>query len=517
MKINRFFAIAALLISSLASQSHGVLNDTEPRAMGLAQSYTALARGPQAVFWNPANLALSGSRKVSWQLLGAGFSLVAENNSFSVSTYNDNFTASNKNESPKGTPYYISEEDKQDLLDDIPSSGLKMNVEVDPILALGLPINGGVAFPMPGGIHSAVTIGLTAGFEGEVPKDMLELFLFGNEFAADRQAAGKEDGYDIGEWDGSGWAIGSLNWAGAKAWMPAQFEPYLSEFTIGGTLKFMGGAYGEIKESGGEGLVARLDGAMVDAHAISHVAGGTGFGLDLGVAGVTKNRKTTFSVGLLNLLDTFSWSIEARQDSLFATASDLRVTRFIDPDNRNIEDILDNEDVDDDGDVDFHKKIGEESFSRSLPAVLRVGVAHELMERLTVVGNYDQAFSKGFGISTTPRLSSGVEYRLVPWFPMRFGLSLGGRWGSSSAIGFAIGPFELPHMQFSLLDLAVVTRGGFFPGISKGTAISLQLFRLDLTFGDIEGAPGEEVKPYIKIIPDVEETTPEEEGESEAY
>ena len=541
MKIYRFFAFAALLIAGLANQSHGVMSDTEPRAMGLAQSYTALARGPQAVFWNPANLALSGSSRVTWQILGAGFSLVAENNSFSMSTYNDNFTDSNKNVSPRGTSYFISEEDKKDLLYDIPGSGLKMNVEVDPILALGLPINGGVAFPMPGGIHSAVTIGLTAGFEGEVPKDMLELLLFGNKFAEDRLADGKAEGYDISEWDGSGWAVGSLNWAGAKPWMPAKFEPYLSEFTVGGTLKFMGGAYGEIMESGGNGLVSRRSEAEVDTYLLIRSAGfskdsgfsggvstgapildsldvdigGTGFGLDLGVAGVTKDRKTTFSVGLLNFFDAFSWSSDTRQDSLFVTARNLRVTRFIDPERRNIEDILDNEDVDGDGDVDFHKKIGEESFSRSLPAVLRVGVAHEPMERLTVVGNYDQAFSNGFGISTTPRLSSGVEYRLVPWFPMRFGLSLGGRWGSSTAIGFAFGPFELPHMQFSLLDLALVTRGGFFPGIAKGTAISLQLFRLDLTFGDIEGAPGEEVKPHIEIIPDVEETIPAEEAEAE--
>jgi len=480
MKIHRLIAVVVLLVSGFAGSSHGVLSDTDPRPMGLAQSYTALARGPEAVFWNPANLALQGSPRFSWYLLGGGFSLITENNSFSVTTYNDNFTDANENISPKGTPYYISPEDKQDLLDDIPDEGLKMNVELEPLLALGLPVNGGVAFPMSWGISSAIAIGFTVGFEGEMPKDMFELCLFGNEFAADRLTAGKPEGYDISEWDGSGWAIGSLNWAGAKPWMPAQFKPYLSEFAVGGTLKIMGGAYGEVVESGGEGLISRIDGAVVDAYAITQNAGGSGFGLDLGVAGVTKNRKTTFSVGLLNFLDTFSWSIDARQDSVFATATNLRVTRFIDPERRNIEDILDNEDVDGDGDVDFHKKVGEESFSRSLPAMLRMGVAHEFMPRLTVVGNWDQAFTEGFGLTTTPRLSSGVEYRLVPWFPTRFGLSVGGRWSSSLSIGFAFGPFNLPHVQVRLLDLALVTRGGFFPGIAKGTAISVQFFRLNI-------------------------------------
>ena len=492
MKILKLIACALLFVGTLADLSDATMGGTDPRAMGLAQSYTALVRGPESVFWNPANLGLSGSRKFSWQVLSVGASLVTENNSFSVTTYNDYFTESNDSVSPRGTAYYINAEDKQDLLDDIPAEGMKMNVELEPVLAAGLPINGGIAFPLPGGLQSALALGLTVGLEGEMPKDMFELLLFGNQFAADRLAAGKEEGYDISEWNGSAWAITSLNWGIAKPWLPQGLKSYLSEMALGGTLKFTGGLYGEILESGGEGMVTRIDGAVVDAYAITQSAGdididsekvefgGSGFGLDLGVAGVTKNGKTTFSIGLLNLLDSFSWSTKVRQDSIFATATNLRVTRFIDPDQQDIENVLDNEDVDGDGDIDFHKKIGEDSFSRSLPAVLRVGLAHELMNRMTVVGNYDQAFSEGFGLSTTPRLSAGVEYRLVNWFPMRFGLSAGGRWSSSSAIGFALGPFTMSRLQFRLLDLALVTRGGFFPGIAKGTAISVQFFRLDL-------------------------------------
>ena len=101
------------------------------------------------------------------------------------------------------------------------------------------------------------------------------------------------------------------------------------------------------------------------------------------------------------------------------------------------------------------------------------------MPRLTVVGNYDQAFSDGFGISSTPRLSGGAEYRLVPWFPTRIGLTLGGR-SSGSSVGLAFGPFNFPHGRIELLDLALVTRGGFFPGIAKGTAISINFFKLEI-------------------------------------
>lgn len=480
MKTYRVIAGAALLIGAFCGRSHGVLSDSDPRAMGLAQAYTALVRGPESVFWNPANLGLSGNASFSWQLLNVGFTLISENNSFSVDTYNDYFTASNKNVSPRGTPYYIGHEDKVGLLDDVPADGLKLDVEMEPLLALGLPVNGGIAFPMRRGIQSALTIGFTSGIEGEVPKEMVELFLFGNDFAFERAETHPDSNYAISEWDGSSWAIASLNWAGAKAWMPAGLDPYLSEFAVGATLKLMGGMYGEIIDSGGKGLISRVRGAEVNSYLIAQHAGGIGFGIDVGAAGVTKNGKTTVSAGLLNLFDVFSWSIGARQDSLFVTADDLRITRVVDPDVENIEDVLDNEDVDGDGDADFHKQLDDASFSRSLPAVLRVGVAHEFSPRLTLAGNYDQAFTTGFGLSTTPRLAGGVEYRLVPWFPVRFGLSVGGRRSNSSAVGFALGPFTTSRMQFQLLDLALVTRSGFFPGISKGSAITLQLFKLSL-------------------------------------
>ena len=225
MKRKRFIALAALLIGGSSGQALAVPGDTSPRSMGLGQAYTALARGPEATFWNPANLALSGDSKFHWDLVGVGFSLFAENNSFSVTTYNDNFTDSNSNVSPNGSKYYISPADKGDILSDIPGEGLKMNVDIDPLLAAGIPINGGVAFSV-GDYRSAISIGLTTGFEGEIPKDMFELFLFGNEFEESRLAAGKDGGYDLSDWDGSGWAVGTFNWSVAKAFMPSGLKDY---------------------------------------------------------------------------------------------------------------------------------------------------------------------------------------------------------------------------------------------------------------------------------------------------
>ena len=50
----RITATALALLAIFAGSAHG-LNDHSPRALALGQSYTALARGPDAVNWNPAN------------------------------------------------------------------------------------------------------------------------------------------------------------------------------------------------------------------------------------------------------------------------------------------------------------------------------------------------------------------------------------------------------------------------------------------------------------------------------
>lgn len=457
MKTGKLAIIAALLIAGASTRSEG-LGDTQTRALSLSQAYTALARGPEAVFWNPANLALRGGPKFQWELVNFGFSLIAENNGFSVKTYNDNFTDKTR---------LITEADKNKILKEIPAAGERINVDLDPRFALGIPINGGVAFGMPWGLSSAVTLGFSTGFEAELPKAMIELMLKGNEF---------NKPYDIADWDGAGWSVFSLNLAAAKPWMPVRLKPYLDEFTVGGTFKVLSGAYGEIQKSNGS-LLVEPQGMNLDFNLATRVAGGYGFGLDLGVAGVTKDRKLTFSAGLLNFLDYMSWGISPQQDSVFAVANNLKATSVFGV--KNIQDALDNPDIDGDGSADFTKNLGDKAFSRSLPAMLRLGAAYQLQPKLTLVGNYDQAFSSGFGIKSTPRLALGAEYRLVDWFPTRFGLSVGGR-SSGSSLGFAFGPFNLGHTQFEVLDLALVNRGGMLPGVSKGTAISLMLFKFNL-------------------------------------
>lgn len=457
MTRHRLCLTAVGLTAFLALPVHGMgYGDSTPRAAGLAGSYTALARGTEAIYWNPANLALSGSPK--WSMPNAlpigAFNAVLENNSFSVADYN------------KYNGEFIDDRASADLLGKIPADGLKLNTD----LGLPLPVLSGMAFPMPWGLSSAIAFNVRLGVEGEMPRDWMRLMLRGNEL---------DEELDIAKWDGSGWAFGVFNWAFARPWMPAQAKPYFSQFTVGGTFKVLGGGFSEVSESNG-GFVTRVDGIDMDAYAIAQGGGGWGLGIDLGAAGVTKDGKTTVGAALVNFLDYTSWSISPRADSIFAHADDLRVTSFTGTDD--YKEIL-GEDTDGDGDSDFHRKLLGPSFTKSLPAMLRIGVARAHSHQLTLAANYDQAFSSGFGITAVPRLSLGAEYRLVDWFPTRLGLSVGGRPGMMSSIGMGLGPFTTGPVQISALEWSYSNRGGFIPGLAKGFGWSVTLFRLGFVGG----------------------------------
>ena len=457
MKTKGLILALVLLLTGRDALATGY-GDTQPRAMGIAGAYGAMARGAESIYWNPANLALSDGPRLS--LPGLGMSFILENNSISISDYN------------KYNGDFISDSDKSDILNDIDAGGLKFNTDGD----VFIPILGGIAFPLPGGLSSAIAINVRGGVEGEVPRDMIDLLLNGNQFARDREADGKSPGYDIAEWDGQGWAMGVFSWAIAKPLMPAALSSHLSEFAVGATFKAMVGGFGEVLRSDG-GIQTRISGTDIAAHAISRFGGGIGFGLDLGVTGVTKDGKTTAGLALINLLDTMNWGIESQQDSVFVQASRLRALSFTGK--AGLDEIFDNP-VDENGETVFHEKVSEESFSLTLPAMLRLGVTHTPISKLTVSGQFDQAFSSGFGIASTPRLALGVEYRLVDWFPLSFGLSGGGRAGQSSAIGFSFGPFPVGSWRLTLMETGLVNRGGFLPGVAQGAGWSINLLRASL-------------------------------------
>jgi hypothetical protein len=102
-------------------------------------------------------------------------------------------------------------------------------------------------------------------------------------------------------------------------------------------------------------------------------------------------------------------------------------------------------------------------FETQLPTAAHIGVALQLgqsgfaesLPNALVEFDYNQGFNEMPGNSTTPRLSVGMELRLLSWFPLRSGVSFGGADQKSWAFGFGLhlGPFALDTATEDILSL----------------------------------------------------------------
>jgi hypothetical protein len=104
------------------------------------------------------------------------------------------------------------------------------------------------------------------------------------------------------------------------------------------------------------------------------------------------------------------------------------------------------------------------SFTTSLPTALRVGMMMEaknipglkfLPGKLLLAFDYLQGFNESLGNTKKPRVSLGMEYRIIPLIPLRTGLSLGGgdipRWAFGFGIDAYVFSFDLATDNFGFL------------------------------------------------------------------
>lgn len=409
--------LCSLLFGLVMSSDLWASGLSTPRSVGMGGAYLALARGVESPRWNPANLGLSDHHRFSVNLVS--FGVGAGNNSFSKSLY----------DLYNGT--FLDENDKRDILDRVPEKGLGVDSEAE-VQVLGLAYKY-VALTQTGVIASDLTLA----------KDFLDLTLFGNEL--DRR-------YSFEGSEGQAWAVSSF---GLSAGIPVSLSPF-REFAVGLSAKYLlGFAYAEVIEARGFLLTTWEKGIETEGGTTLRTAmGGSGVAFDVGVAG-TLNERWSVSLSLLNPISTITWSKDAeeqryaysqKKDSLFAQDFDEESDSLFET-------------------TDEVKSIG--SFGSKLPAELRAGAAYTT-KKLIVAFDYTQGFTDGPGVSTTPKLAAGLEYRPVQALPLRAGLSVGGKSGFSPSVGFGFdfGPVDL--------DFAASYRGGMFAG-SKGLSAAFGL------------------------------------------
>lgn len=318
--------------------------------------------------------------------------------------------------------------------------------------------------------------------EARLPKDLFDLVLNGNQFNRT---------YNFGDFGVNSESVSVIH-SSYGFQIPLYAETYIPMTTIplrqlyaGVGLKYyMGHQYARIEdglvdltftESGIYGNAfysyrsAGLPGGLVDddsddpevvADSTYSGIAGRGFGIDLGIAGVI-NDQVSFHVGLLNLSPGISWNKSTYRILLTASADTIGLGTMWELDDEAEQADLDSLTTSE-SDV---TRIG--SFRTPVPVLLRMGSTLRY-KKATFNIEIEQALTRGMGYNLMPRLGLGVEWRPLSMFPLRAGLSLGGRHGLIGAIGFGL------DLRALVWDFGIANTG-LTPGGTRGIGVSTGL------------------------------------------
>jgi hypothetical protein len=400
-----FSLLAAALL--IPTPSHGVTSlHSSARAAGMAGAYTGLAKGVDAVRYNPANLGLADYRKYGIEFVSVDASIT--NNSFTLSDYN------------KYTGATLSTADKQDILGKIPTEGLSVDADVT---------------------ASAMTIALgsfvlstqgTGNADVNINKDVVDLILNGNVYDDTTNLTGSYS-------DGLSYVSAGLSYG-----LPI-YSSGTRQLAIGFTANYIRGiAVEELLEFDGHATTHALGIDGQGSVVVRTATGGSGYSLDLGAA-LKLNNSYTAGVRVHNALGSIKWSDETEERGY--TFNYVGAT---------LDDMGDDESGDSE---DYTRSIG--SFTTTLPCIMNVGVART-SGRLLLAVDWIQGLQETAGASTKPQLAMGAEWSVLRILPLRAGYSIGGERGSQFSFGSGL------KLLGFYIDAAVYTGSTMTMYSSKG-------------------------------------------------
>jgi hypothetical protein len=178
-------------------------------------------------------------------------------------------------------------------------------------------------------------------------------------------------------------------------------------------------------------------------------SGGTGFSVDLG-ATVQLNKKYTVGAAIYNFASALRWNKDTEEPHYQFAFDTLTVVNM---DNDSLITTVDT-------------VIAIDPFTTDLPSSIRVGMAKTRGQLLWAV-DWEQGFKLAAGSSPTPRVSTGLEYRLLGFLPLRAGFGVGGKQGTTYAggIGLNFSPVDL--------DVGVANYNAVMGSSGKGLNIAI--------------------------------------------
>ena len=450
-----------LLMTMVALNARAGGERTNIRGVGMARTFVAASRGLDAVGINPANLPSADEGTVSIGLMPLGLHVGTDFLNYGL--YNEYFTGVESGDGRE--PRYLTDADKRKILASFPeeTGRASAHLEVRPIgISVQLWDLGRVAFTLT----DYVTV------NAMVPRDYAEFMLYGN-------TPGSV--YEFGET--SAYASWLREYALSYG-MSVPAPDFLQTLSAGVAIKLVHG-FGHFEiDRFNTRLVTGMEGVLqgtIDVH--GNISGseplrgdedvafqpfpapaGTGFGLDLGIAGdVNEYLRVGLSV-------TDIGSVEWRQnlDEIVSSAS----ITMDDPLNEAQRDSIEQA-------VTGETRPGQ-PFTTSLPTTFRLGASVELhkvpaLKRFlwgewTFACDYNHGLVESAGSAVGGRLSMGLEFRPWGFLPLRTGASFGGPDHFNFAFGFGLhsGAFDLDlaseHLNF-LFSEASLAHGSLAVGM----------------------------------------------------
>ncbi len=398
---------AALLtfMLALAAPVAAQLGNPSPVSLGMGDNYTALARGLNAPFWNPAGLGMPDNPGFSFAILPlrAGETLSPISTS-DLAQYQDMFL-----------PVTV----RQDWLDQITNAGGEKGDVSGDVTLLAMSISH-LAFQLSTTFHGRVNMAPA----------FADLFFFGN---AGR--TGIPENYTL---SGTTVDAAATTTAAVSLGLPLTLTlgPLPDQhFAIGATVKYtIGNAFVSAVDDGSQitssplGVNLTFPVVQTDTTFDGFPNNGTGIGVDVGAAW----SSSIFKAGVVvhNLVNTFKWDIQKlyyRRGTVVAN-SDTTITNF---------DAMDYQQA-----PEAMKSRVDDLFT--FKPVVTVGAAAQVLPFLQVSADVQHQLGNSLQLGPQNHLGVGAELTILPILPVRAGLTLlsGGQM-FSGGLGLNLGPIDL--------------------------------------------------------------------------
>ncbi|MCC6476166.1 hypothetical protein IT157_03850 [bacterium] len=408
----RRLILLVIFAPTLLAQTYG------GRQIGFGGACDLLDHSSNILHGNPAVLAAPFESK--WRLDLPHIAAGAANNAFDVGFWNDQIARD----------HYLSESDKQEILDRIPDDGLR--------------VHGLASTMLIGGVYekAALQASIESAVEATADRELFELALYGNEIGRP---------YRLDELGGEQYNLVDVGVA-----VGYKFEQEWIQGLYGGIgFHFYGGLnYEKITDATGELNVT--DSLITGYGAIQrvHAERGDGVGFDLG--GIAEiNDQWSFGLALRQIGAAITWQLDYSTLEAFAVDSAGIIVDSLDDD-------------------DYLERVFEHSqdtlsgggYESKLPTILESSGRYKLNEKFLFLGTLRARLQESAQGKAGVEVAAGGEYRPHRLIVLRGGAGVGG------PLGFRLGTGVGLDTKHYLFDFGISWHGGVFKDV-KGVTLGI--------------------------------------------